>query len=204
MGQAKLKAVKKVELLKLDFGCGKHPREGFTGVDVKDFGQPIILDLTAKQEKRTTRSGNVWIEPDGEYAPWPWKDSSVEEAHASHFVEHLVPEARIHFVNELYRVLIPGGKCTVIVPHWCSCRAYGDLTHVWPPVSEFWFYYLSTKWRAENAPHNDFYKCDFEVTWGYNMHQSLVPRNQEYQSHAMQFWKEAVQDITATMIAKKE
>lgn len=182
MGQAKLRAVKKVELLKLDFGCGKHPKEGFAGVDVKDFGQPIIHDLTK---------------------PWPWKDNSVEEAHASHFIEHLVPEARIHFVNELYRVLIPGGKCSIIVPHWCSCRAYGDLTHAWPPVSEFWFYYLSKLWRADNAPHNDLYTCDFEVTWGYNLHPSLVPRNQEYQSHAAQFWKEAVSDITATMTKKE-
>src|SRR4029450_1928126 len=97
-------------------------------------------------------------------------DGSVEEAHASHFVEHLNATQRIHFVNELYRVLIPGAKCQIIVPSWSSCRAYGDLTHQWPPISEFWFYYLSKDWRAQNAPHNDFYQCDFDVTWGYGLH----------------------------------
>jgi hypothetical protein len=182
MGQKKLKAVAKQEaLLKLDFGCGPHPRDGFTGVDSRDFGQPIIQDLTK---------------------PWPWKDGSVEEAHASHFIEHLDATQRIHFVNELYRVLVPGAKCQIIVPSWSSCRAYGDLTHQWPPVSEFWFYYLSKDWRAQNAPHNDFYQCDFDVTWGYGLHQLLLSRNQEYQSHALQFWKEAAQDIVATFAKK--
>ena len=165
-------------LLKLDLGCGKNIRAGFTGVDVRDFGQPVKADLTQ---------------------PWPWEDSSVEEAHSSHFIEHLVPSARIHFVNELYRVLVPGGKCQIIVPHWASCRAYGDLTHQWPPVSEFWFYYLSKDWRAANAPHNDGYTCDFEVTWGYSLHQAIAARNQEYQTHALGFFKEAAQDMIATL-----
>ena len=94
--------------LKLDLGCGKNPKEGFEGVDSRDFGQPHTLDLRK---------------------PWPWADGSVEEAHSSHFVEHLTGAERIHFVNELHRVLVPGGKAQIIVPHWASCRAYGDLTH---------------------------------------------------------------------------
>lgn len=134
--------------------------------------------------------------------PWPWGDDSVEEAHCSHFVEHLTAEERIHFVNELYRVLIPGGKCLLITPHWASNRAYGDLTHKWPPVCEFWFYYLSKEWRAQSAPHNDFYTCDFEITWGYALHQLITTRNPEYQQHALTFWKEAAQDTIATLVKK--
>lgn len=164
--------------LKLDLGSGKNTREGFEGVDSRDFGQKHIADLRK---------------------PWPWKDSIVEEAHSSHFVEHLTAPERINFVNELYRVLIPGGKCQVITPHWASNRAYGDLTHQWPPVSEMWFYYLDKNWREQNAPHNDFYTCDFLATWGYSLHQNIVPRNQEYQQHALQFFKEAAQDIICTL-----
>ena len=167
--------------LKLDFGCGKHPKDGFQGVDIRDFGQPHTVDLRKQ---------------------WPWADGSVEEAHASHFLEHLTAVGRVHFVNELYRVLVPKGKCTVISPIWSSCRAYGDLTHQWPPVSEFWFYYLSKEWRAENAPHNDEYACDFEATWGYSMHPSIQSRNQEYQTHAITFWKDAAQDLIATLTKK--
>ena len=121
---------------------------------------------------------------------------------------------RIHFVNELHRVLIPGGSCEIITPHWCSTRAYGDLTHQWPPVSEMWFFYLNRDWRlgdkntGANAPHNDIkynpsgYSCDFAATWSYTMHPELVNRNQEFQSEAIKFSKEAAQDIIATLTKK--
>ena len=176
----KLKARKKKEeaaLLKLDFGCGKSPREGFEGVDIRPFGQKHVVDLRKR---------------------WPWKDGTVAEAYCSHFVEHLKPAERIHFANELYRVLVPEGKALVITPHWASQRAYGDLTHEWPPVSEFWFFYLKEDWRAVNAPHNDGYTCNFEVTWGYNLHPEIVPRNQEYQVEALKWQKEAASDTVAT------
>ena len=80
-----------------------------------------------------------------------------------------------------------------------TCRAYGDLTHQWPPVSEFWFYYLNAEWRKVNAPHNDGYTCDFDATWGYSLHPSLNVRNVEYQQFALNAHKEAAQDIVATL-----
>lgn len=189
MAQAKLKKPPVVEnapivaptVLKLDLGCGPNKREGFTGVDAMQFDGKvdIVCDLTQK---------------------WPWDDASVTEVHASHFVEHLTATERIHFCNELYRVLIVGAKCTLITPHWDSCRAYGDLTHQWPPVSEFWFYYLSKGWRANNAPHNDGYNCDFACTWGYNMRPDLAVRNQEFQQFAFANYKESIQDLIATLV----
>lgn len=167
------------DALKIDLGCGKNKREGFLGVDSIAFeGVDVVADLRQK---------------------WPWEDDSVDEVHASHFVEHLTAPERIHFVNELYRVLKKGGKAMVITPHWASCRAYGDLTHQWPPVSEFWFYYLKEEWRAVNAPHNQDYRCNFDTTWGYSQHPSIVPRNQEFQQFALQFYKEAAQDMVATL-----
>jgi hypothetical protein len=179
MGRAeKLKAERQAEI-KLDFGCGKKPREGFAGVDIRDFGQKYVVDLTKR---------------------WPWKDESVSEAHTSHFIEHLTGPERIHFVNELWRVLVPGGKCQVVTPHWNSCRAYGDLTHQWPPVSEFWFYYLSAPWRTANAPHNDAYTCHFEATWGYALRGDIVSRNVEFQQFALANYKEVAQDLIATLV----
>ena len=169
--------------MKLDFGCGKNKREGFTGVDIMKFdGVDVVMD-----------AGND---------PWPWEDNSIEEAHASHFLEHLKANERIHFVNELYRVLQPGAKATIITPHWASCRAYGDLTHQWPPVCEFWFYYLSPEWRAVNAPHNDFYTCDFEASWGYSLSPAANGMSQERLQFAMANYKEFVTDMNATIIKK--
>src|SRR3989304_3239050 len=71
-----------------------------------------------------------------EWKPWPWANDSVSEVHCSHTLEHFERRERVHVMNELYRVLIPGGKATIIVPHWASNRSYGDMTHCWPPVSE--------------------------------------------------------------------
>lgn len=170
-------------MLRLDLGCGTRKREGFHGVDVRPFdGVDTVLDLTG---------------------PWPWEPNSVEEAHASHFIEHLTGDERIHFVNELYRVLRPGGTCQIIVPHWASCRAYGDLSHKWPPVSEFWFYYLSKAWRDVNAPHQDEYVCDFEATWAYALRQDLLTRHEEHQVYALTNFKEAAQDIIAMLVSRK-
>jgi SAM-dependent methyltransferase len=173
-------------LVKIDIGCGSKKQEGHIGLDRIAFeGVDHVLEIGRD--------------------PWPFDDGSVDEAYSSHCVEHLTSEERVHFANELYRSLKPGGKCTLIVPHWASCRAYGDPTHQWPPVSEFWFYYLSKKWRDENAPHTDRdnwdkgFSCDLEATWGYGMHPSLGTRNAEYQQFAVNNYKEAVSDIHATL-----
>lgn len=185
MGKNKLRKSELVTApIRIDFGAGKNGKEGFLKVDIRKFdGVDVVCDLGREI--------------------WPWEDGSVEEGHASHMLEHLEAMERVHFFNELYRVLIPGGKCQIITPHWASCRAYGDMTHKWPPVCEFFWYYLSAEWRKTNAPHNDFYTCDFEATWGYSLHQQLVPRNVEYQQHALQFWKESAQDMICT-VTKRE
>jgi SAM-dependent methyltransferase len=166
--------------VKLDLGCGPNKKEGYTGVDSMKFDNvDIVHDLTV--------------------TPWPFDDDSVDEIHASHFVEHLTAPQRIAFVNECYRILKVGGKCAIITPHWASTRAYGDLTHQWPPVCEMWYYYLAKEWRKVNAPHNVDYQCDFDAVWGYSMHPELAVRNPQYQSHALAFWKEAAQDLHATI-----
>lgn len=178
---------------RLDLGCGPGKKQGFTGVDSIAFpGVDVVMDLRQK---------------------WPWADNSIEEVHSSHFVEHLWntderPE-RVHFVNELYRVMRPNAKATIICPYWSSCRAYGDFTHAYPPVSSFWFYYLKKDWRSGNAPHNDIqwnpkgYTCNFEVQWGFSLHPEVALRNQEYQQYAMNFLVEACQDVIATLTCIK-
>jgi len=169
--------------LKLDLGCGINKKEGFVGVDVLDFeGVDVVADLRKK---------------------WPWKNDSVDEVHCSHFIEHLTSDERCHFMNELYRVLKPDAKATIVAPHWGSNRAYGDPTHVWPPVSEMFFFYLKKDWRDTQAPHtNGKLHCNFDSTWGYSLHPELNTRNQEYQQFAVTFYKEAVTDIIATLIKR--
>lgn len=171
--------------IRIDLGCGPNKKPGFIGCDSIPFpGVDKVMDLRQM---------------------WPFENDSVEEAHASHCLEHFNAMERVHFLNELYRVLKPKAKATIITPHWSSCRAYGDCTHQWPPVSEFLWYYLRKEWRMANAPHTDAqhlnggYLCDFEATWGWTIHPEVAMKNQEYQVFATNFYKEAIQDMVCTL-----
>ena len=164
---------------RIDLGCGKNKKEGFWGVDILRFdGVDQVFDLRRR---------------------WPWRD--VEEYYCSHVIEHFDAVERAHIVNEMYRTLVPGGKVTLIAPYGLSDRYYGDPTHKWPPVSCFWFFYLSKKWRDEQAPHaNEIYSCNFNCTWGYALHPDLGAKSQEAQQYAVQWYVNAVVDIHCTMI----
>lgn len=164
--------------LKLDLGCGPNKLAGFHGVDNISFvGVDTVHDLRRA---------------------WPWEKESVSEVHCSHFLEHLTGVERIHFWNELYRVLQPGAKAQIVVPHWASGRAYGDPTHQWPPVVEFSFYYLDKGWREQNAPHCGL-TCDFMATWGYSVAPAWQAKAQEAQLFAMTHYREVAQDLIATV-----
>jgi predicted SAM-dependent methyltransferase len=180
--------------VRLDLGCGPNKREGFIGVDVLKFGGKvdIVFDL-----------GNV-------KKKFPWKDDSVDEIHCSHMVEHLTWVQRVHFFNELWRVMKVGAKAQVIMPHWCSSRYYGDPTHK-EPMSEWAWFYMDADWRKSQAPHDDAkqagkhplaYICDFASTVSYGLHQALQGRNPESINYAIQFYKEACTDMIVSLTKK--
>jgi len=127
------------------------------------------------------------------------KPNSTALIEATHVLQYLTPEERIAFVNQAYRALKVGGQLKVVVPHWSCSRAYGDLAVQWPPVVEQWFFHLAADWRKANNPNEKRYRCDFETTWGYGLHPAIAGRNQEYQQHAVMFFKEAAQDLFATL-----
>lgn len=217
---------------KLDIGCGRNKKEGFYGVDIFDFeGVDIVADLREKHWLATKVpeplyprfhiSENVSVPNPANTdvmlgTAFTLPDNSVDEVHCSHFIEHLTNLGdrweRVNFFNELYRVMKPGAVCSLILPHWCSNRYYGDPTHK-EPFSEMGFYYLERSWRLGgtqkhpigNAPHADSsvnpngYSCDFDSTWGYNLHPGLANRHQDYVMHAMTFWKDACTDMVATL-----
>lgn len=182
---------------KLDLGCGKNKKDGFIGVDCRPFdGVDVVFNLAGMNYPYWDGAmpGGV---PKG--IPWPWENDSVDEVHCSHMVEHLKPHERVHFVNELWRVMKKGAKAAIITPHYASVRAYGDLTHQWPPVVTFWYLYLNKAWREANAPHNDEYKCDFDHGYGFGLHPMVQLRNQDYQNYAVVHLLEGAQDLHVTL-----
>jgi len=59
----------------------------------------------------------------------PLPDESVLYCHSNQVLEHITREKFIEFMNDLFRVMIPGGKTMHCVPHWQSPYAWGDPTH---------------------------------------------------------------------------
>lgn len=170
--------------LRLDLGAGKGGAtpEGFIPVDKQPFKGITVVDLAQR---------------------WPWKSNSVEEVNCAMLIHYLTAAQRVHFFNELWRVLKVDGKALIITPMWSSHRAYLDVQVQWPPVSEGFYHSLSKAWReAQNMVDTSGLKCDFESTAGYGLHPAIVPRNQEYQQNAVQWSKEAAQDLIATVIKR--
>lgn len=175
-----------VALLKIDIGCGKTKEDGWVGIDAIDFGQKHVHDV---------RKG------------LPFKDNTVDQARSSHFVEHLTGTERIQFFNELYRVLKPGAAAQIVTPHWSHSCAYGDPTHQWPPMSEWYALYLLKSWRDGNAPHAA-YTCDFDYTVAGSWDGRLNGRNPEFTQTAMNTqvngWRDLIVTLTKTVRSDKK
>ena len=61
----------------------------------------------------------------------PLPDASVRQARASHLMEHIPAGAeRVHAMNEVWRVLVPGGTFEVVVPLFGGWGALADPTHM--------------------------------------------------------------------------
>ncbi len=102
---------KKIEYsipLKLDIGCRDIKREGFTGLDILDFGQGI-----------------VWNVLEG----IPVQDNSVTEIICYHLLEHITWSQLRSVIFEMYRVCKNGAKIHIRTPHKDGNSAY-KLTHV--------------------------------------------------------------------------
>jgi len=167
-------------LLKLDLGSGDRVREGFEGVDIVQLPNvKHVVDL------RKT--------------PWPWKDESVGEAHTSHFMEHLTGEERIAFMEELWRVLVVGGTCSVIVPYWASMRSIQDPFHKWPPMAESSFLYFNKGWRESQMLGHYPIKCDFDYNYGYSIAPQWQQKAEEPRQYAISNFVNAVMDLHVTL-----
>lgn len=172
--------------LRIDLGCGDNKREGFKGVDLfKTKSTDYVHDLLK--------------------FPWPFKTGSVEEAHSSHFFEHIPAKMRPKFMDELYRVLEPGGKATIICPYYRSVRAIQDFTHEWPPIAENSFLYFNKNWREQNKLTHGYYDmaCDFDFVYGYSVNPAWVNKSEDARAFAMIHYNETVSDIHVTLTSRK-
>lgn len=109
----------------LDIGCGTTPRNPFKADEV--FGIDIREDLA-----RNIRYADLAVEP------IPYGDDAFDYVTAYEFLEHVprvlyAPTRRFPFVelmNEIHRVLKPGGVLLSHTPAFPYAQAFQDPTHV--------------------------------------------------------------------------
>jgi SAM-dependent methyltransferase len=92
----------------LDLGCGRKKRPGSIGVDHTDkLSADVLHDL------------NVF--------PYPFESDAADEVYMDNVLEHLDEPMRV--MEEVYRIVRPGGTVKVIVPYFRSKWAFIDPTH---------------------------------------------------------------------------
>lgn len=180
----KTKKIVKLEQpgLMLDFGCGEVCQQGYEGVD-----------LYAPSAKHKVNLFQM---------PLPWRDDSVSGIWCSHFIEHIPQHTRWAFFDECWRIMKEGSVMRIFVPNWKTERAYGDMTHEWPPVVAMFFYYLSREWRKVNKLEHGAYalKCNFDFQAGpTGFYPDFADRNQENQAFACAHYMEVYPDMWVTL-----
>lgn len=148
---------------RIDLACGQNKREGFFGIDYVKTPQ-------------ADRVHNLM-----EF-PWPIADSTVDELHCSHYVEHIPmieidgADALCRFMDEAHRVMRKptthiqpgddgyhaGGVFTIIHPYLKSVRAFQDPTHRRYIPEQTW-HYFNSEWRRINGLDHYRIACDWEV-----------------------------------------
>lgn len=186
MPKAATKAKPKLEIvenpIKICIGLSQEKPEGFTVYNT--FKHEKVDQVFNPLEK------------------WKIADNSVEEVICTNFLQKLNNEGRIHFFNELYRVLKEGKQARIITIHWSHERAYADLEAQWPPVTAFTYFYTSKQWRETNAPHLTQFKCNFDwvLAGSHDQNDDWVAfRNQDVKQVLMHRNINTTTDLIATM-----
>ena len=92
----------------LDVGCGQNKLAGAIGIDANPRSHAdVIHDL-------------------GRF-PYPFDDNDFDQILCRHVIEH-VPDV-LRFVTELHRITKPGGRITIVTPHYSNPDWATDPTH---------------------------------------------------------------------------
>jgi SAM-dependent methyltransferase len=94
----------------LDVGCGKYKLPGSVGLDIVPLeGVDVVHDLNT--------------------FPYPFDDDSFDRIRLSHVIEHI--QSITKTMEELHRILRPGGELEITTPHHTDASSWQDPTHVW-------------------------------------------------------------------------
>lgn len=124
----------------LDVGCGNAKHPGAVGID---------------RRRNEWREKDVQLDIDHDLTsfPWPVEDDSYDLVICSHVMEHL-PDT-VKTLEEMSRILKPGGKLYVEVPHYTWVESFRHYEHI------HFFTFGSFDYFEKGA--NPYYKTDFRI-----------------------------------------
>lgn len=140
--------------LRLELGSGGHVREGYYGVDMLPLpGVAIQADLNQRLD----------LLPAG----------SVSEVLSQQCFEHVTN--LLGLMSELHRVMTPGAKLDITVPHFSNPYFYSDPTHIRFFGLYSMFYFVPEEFQTARRKVPSFYsEAMFRVQ---NVQMSLLPRS---------------------------
>ena len=165
---------------RLNLACGQTKIDGYFGIDIKP-GDTVDATMDLEQ------------------FPWDIESESVEEIICSHYVEHT--SDLIKFMDEVYRILKPGGRIKVIAPYYNSMRCWQDPTHK-RAISEATFLYFNKQWRETNKLDHYGIQSDFDFVYGYDITAEWANRSEEARNFAIKHYTNVINDIHVTLTKK--
>jgi len=138
----------------IDIGCGdgkfiKLAPQKISGID----NNPEAVRW-CQQQGLNVISGNA--------LDLPFEDESYDGIHCSHLIEHLFPSEAWQFLNQLNRILKPGGILCLRAP-LMSRHFYNDLTHIRPYPPQAVMEYLGGKWQDQHPQTFEVLKGEYEI-----------------------------------------
>lgn len=123
----------------LEVGCGQKRR----------WENSVTLDVNPRTVADVIQDLNI--------VPYPFPDNHFDIVIAEHILEHLNNVVQV--VEELYRILKPGGILYVEVPHFSNSGFFTDPTHVHAFSTRSFDYFVpGTKLHEYNYSHATFKK----------------------------------------------
>lgn len=118
---------------KLNLGCGSDVRSGWVNLDSTRGipGVDVVHDLNDM--------------------PLPFADATFESILAQDVLEHLADP--VATLRELHRILQPGGRLTVRVPHFTSRNNHVDPTHRTQFAIEWFDFFVNGSQRRRERPY---------------------------------------------------
>lgn len=200
---------------KLDLACGNNKREGFKGVDiVKTDSTDYVFDLQVypwpiESESAEEINCSHYIEHiKHDNVALDLKKVLEESNSFEDFKENINKESFlspkdgfIKFINEVYRILKPGGKAYLVAPYWSSLRAIGDPTHV-RAIGDSTFWYLDKKWREDNKLEHYGIDVDFKVNLSYYIDNEMTLKSEAVRTKAFRHDLNSIEDIIIELTKK--